>query len=64
MAALESTTLRDIAQAVADELELDSVSRVSVSQVTVTITYEVQRHPDLLDQWYDEWCNQHDEVPF
>lgn len=60
---LESTTLKDIASAVADELSLDSADQLSVAQVTATVTYEVVK-PDWLDEWYDEYARRHDEVPF
>lgn len=62
---LGGTTLKDIAAAVADELMLDS-AEVTVSQVTVTVTYSVDRH-DFLDDWYDRYIAEHEadeEVPF
>ena len=63
---LESTTLRDIAMAVADELQLDDGELLSVSQVTVSVTYQVNRHENdsWLDRWYDEYVRAHEELPF
>lgn len=60
------STLKDIAAAIADELQLSDTELVSVSQVTVSITYKVDRssHPD---DWMDEWYNQFEKrevIPF
>lgn len=62
---LNGTTIRDIAEAVADELMLDS-TEVTISQVTVTVTYSVGNQ-DFLDDWYDRYIAEHgidEEVPF
>lgn len=48
------TTVREIAAAIADELQLSDTERVSVSQVTVSITYKIDSHDDD-DDWMDEW---------
>lgn len=62
------STLRDIAAAIADELQLSDAELVSVSQVTVSITYKVDRDTTQSnDDWMDEWCNQYSKremVPF
>lgn len=51
---IESTTLKDIAAAIADELQLTDNEVLSVSQVTVSVTYQVDRQP-IQDDWMDEW---------
>ena len=59
-------TVQDIAAAVADELQLSSAELLSVTQVTVSITYKVDResHPDdWMDEWYEEYCKR-EVVPF
>lgn len=54
---IESTTLKDIAAAIADELQLTDNEMLSVSQVTVSVTYQVDRQPkdDWMDEWYEEF---------
>lgn len=54
------SSLRDIAAAIADELQLSDAELVSVSQVTVSITYKVDRdttqsNDDWMDEWYDQY---------
>lgn len=65
---LESTTLKDIAAAVADELMLDDVSEIKVSQVSVTVVYSVDNKKDFIDEWYESYLARLDEenieVPF
>lgn len=65
---LESTTLKDIAAAVADELMLDDVSEIKVSQVSVTVVYSVDHKKDFIDEWYESYLARLDEedteVPF
>lgn len=59
-------SLKDIAAAIADELQLSDAERISVSQVTVSVTYQVDRQArqdDWLDDWYQEF-KQRDMVPF
>lgn len=65
MPTIESVTLKDIAAAVADELQLSDSELLSVSQVTVSVTYKVDRQAenDWLDEWYKEF-KQRDIVPF
>lgn len=63
MTALDQVTLESIAQAVADELQLSVDESVSVSQVTIAITFDTHRH-DWLDDWYEKYASRHDEVPF
>lgn len=51
-------SLQDIAAAIADELQLSDAERISVSQVTVSVTYQVDRsnHPsDWMDEWYEDF---------
>lgn len=62
------STLRDIAAAIADELQLSDAELVSVSQVTVSITYKVDRdtiqsNDDWMDEWYDQYSKR-EVVPF
>lgn len=54
---IESATLKDIAAAIADELELTNNERLSVSQVTVSVTYQVDKQlkGDWMDEWYEEF---------
>lgn len=53
-------SLKDIAAAIADELQLSDTERISVSQVTVSVTYqvdhsaEVHQH-DWMDEWYEKY---------
>lgn len=49
-------SLRDIAAALTDELQLGD-STLSVSQVTISVTYQVEqaRQDDWLDDWYQEF---------
>ena len=65
---MSSINLNDIAAAIADELQLSDAERVSVSQVTVAITYQVDRTDDVHQHdWMDEWYQQYLErelVPF
>lgn len=44
------STLRDIAAAIADELQLDDDELV-----TISITYKVERTTQSEDDWMDEW---------
>lgn len=50
-------SLQDIAAAIADELQLSDAERVSVSQVTVSVTYQVDRShkSDWMDEWYERY---------
>lgn len=51
-------SLKDIAAAIADELQLSDAERISVSQVTVAVTYQVDHEahqPDWMDEWYEEF---------
>ena len=59
-------SLKDIAAAIADELQLSDAERVSVSQVTVSVTYQVDRQArqdDWMDEWYQEYLR-HEVTPF
>lgn len=57
-------SLNDIAAAIADELQLSDTELLSVTQVTVSVTYQVDRHEsDWMDEWYREF-KQRDIVPF
>jgi hypothetical protein len=57
-------SLDDIAAAIADELQLDDAELLSVSQITVSVTYQVDRHKtDWMDEWYDEFASR-ELVPF
>lgn len=52
-----NVSLRDIAAAITDELQLGD-SSLSVSQVTVSVTYQVNkqtRQDDWLDDWYQDF---------
>lgn len=74
MTTTEVMKLQDVIMAVADELQLATDDNVSVSQVTVTITYsmEHQNHQDdqddFIDDWYKSYLDRLDaegiEVPF
>lgn len=57
-ALLPSVTLRDVAQAVIDELGLSTDA--SINQVTIIVTCSVHRY-DFIDEWYDEYVRQQDE---
>lgn len=60
-------SLKDIAMAIADELQLSDTELLSVSQVTVSVTYQVDRsnHPsDWMDEWYEQYKERKIEVPF
>lgn len=48
-------SLQDIAAAIADELQLSDAERVSVSQVTISVTYQVDRSHQSEQDWMDEW---------
>lgn len=48
-------SLKDIAAAIADELQLSDAERISVSQVTVSVTYQVDRSRQSDSDWMDEW---------
>ena len=64
---MSSISLDDIAAAIADELQLSDAERVSVSQVTVAVTYQVDRTDVHQHDWMDEWYQQYLErelVPF
>lgn len=67
MPTIESITLKDIAAAIADELQLDSVEQLSVSQVTVSVTYQIDRShqpdPDWMSEWYEDYLKR-EVVPF
>lgn len=58
-------SLKDIAAAIADELQLSDAERISVSQVTVSVTYQIDppHQPDWMDEWYEEF-KKRDMVPF
>lgn len=64
MTTLDQVTLESIAQAVADELRLGASDDVSVSQVTVAVTYEIHKHDD--DSWLEDWYERYsrESVPF
>ena len=64
MTTLDQITLESIAQAVADELRLDSNDSISVSQVMVAVTYEIQRQDN--DSWLEDWYERYsrENVPF
>ncbi len=67
MPTTSNISLKDIAAAIADELQLSDAERISVSQVTVSVTYQVDRQAtdqeDWLEDWYQEF-KQRDMVPF
>lgn len=59
-------TLREIAIAVADELQLTEED-VSINQVTIVVTYSVEHQPDFIDEWYENYLAslaEDVEVPF
>jgi len=59
-------SLKDIAAAIADELQLSDAERISVSQVTVSVTYDIDRssgQDDWMDEWYEEYLK-HEVTPF
>lgn len=59
-------SLDDIAAAIVDELQLSDTELLSVSQVTVSITYQVDRQAkqdDWMDEWYQEF-KQREVIPF
>lgn len=59
-------TVQDIAAAIADELQLSSTELLSVTQVTVSVTYQVDRESrprDWMDEWYEEYRKK-EVVPF
>ena len=66
-ATIAGASLRDIANAVADELQL-TADNITVSQVTVIVTYSLDdKHVDFMDDWYNEYLNRQAEeieVPF
>lgn len=62
------TTIDSIAAAIADQLQLTDTELVSVSQVTVSITYKIDRQEnqeenDWLDKWYEDYTNR-EIIPF
>lgn len=66
MPTIESVTLQDIASAIADEQQLGDTELLSVSQITVSVTYQVDkqaRQDDWIDQWYEEF-KQREMTPF
>lgn len=58
-------SLNDIAAAIADELQLSDAERISVSQVTVAVTYQIDssHQPDWMEEWYQEYLK-HEVTPF
>lgn len=58
-------SLKDIAAAIVDELQLSNSEFLSISEVTVSVTYKVdkQAEDDWLDKWYEEF-KQREVVPF
>lgn len=59
-------SLKDIAAAIANELQLDSAECLSVTQVTVSVTYSIDRssgQTDWMDEWYQEF-KQKEIIPF
>lgn len=59
-------SLKDIAAAIADELQLSDTELLSITHVTVSVTYQVDRqtqHEDWMDEWLEEF-KQRDMVPF
>lgn len=59
-------SLNDIAAAIADELQLSDTELLSVSQVTVSVTYQVDRQTkqdDWMDEWYEDYLKR-EVVPF
>lgn len=52
-----NVSLKDIAAAIADELQLSDAECISVSQVTVSVTYQVDRshQSDWMDEWYEKY---------
>lgn len=67
MPTTSDVSLKDIAAAIADELQLSDAERISVSQVTVSVTYQVDRsrqsESDWMDEWYEEF-KKRELVPF
>ena len=62
-----NVSLKDIAAAIADELQLSDSELLSVSQVTVSVTYQVDRsnhQSDWMDEWYEQYKGRKIEVPF
>lgn len=55
MPTTSDVSLKDIAAAIADELQLSDAERISVSQVTVSVTYQVDRSRQSESDWMDEW---------
>lgn len=67
MPTTSDVSLKDIAAAIADELQLSDAECISVSQVTVSVTYQVDRsrqsESDWMDEWYEEF-KKRELVPF
>lgn len=62
-----SISLDDIRAAIVDELQLSDAELLSVSQVTVSVTYQVDRQTTSQEDWMDEWYNAYldsELVPF
>ena len=67
MPTIESVTLQDIMSAIADELQLNNTELLSVSQITVSVTYQVDRQARQEDDWVDQWYKefkQREMIPF
>lgn len=71
MPTIESVTLKDIMSAIVDELQLGDTEMLSVSQITLSVTYQVDRQTqseaqsedDWVDRWYEEF-EQREIIPF
>lgn len=67
MPTTSDVSLKDIVAAIADELQLSDAERISVSKVTVSVTYQVDRscqsESDWMDEWYEDF-KKRELVPF